>query len=102
LLFKNNRLNWLSSSLIQENYMQTVGAFDAKTHFSALLEKVEKGEQIMITKHGRAVAKLIPIEISESISRSDVINKIKAFRKKHKYSLTGLDWKTLRDEGRRY
>ncbi len=82
--------------------MQTVGAFDAKTHFSALLEKVEKGEQIMITKHGRAVAKLIPIEISESISRSDVINKIKAFRKKHKYSLTGLDWKTLRDEGRRY
>ena len=40
--------------------MQTLGAFEAKTHFSALLDKVEKGEQIVITKHGRIVAKLVP------------------------------------------
>lgn len=40
--------------------MHTVGAFEAKTHFSALLEEVKKGEQIIITKHGRAVAQLSP------------------------------------------
>ena len=38
----------------------TVGAYEAKTHLSRLLEQVEGGETITITKHGRAVAKLVP------------------------------------------
>jgi len=44
----------------------TFGAFDAKTHLSALLQRVEAGEQITITKHGRAVAKLVPVAESET------------------------------------
>jgi prevent-host-death family protein len=40
---------------------RTVGAFEAKTHFSALLEEIEQGREITITKHGRPVAKLVPI-----------------------------------------
>jgi len=39
----------------------TVGAFEAKTHLSELLARVEEGEQITITKHGRPVARLTPI-----------------------------------------
>jgi prevent-host-death family protein len=39
----------------------TVGAFEAKTHLSELLAKVEEGEEITITKHGRPVARLIPV-----------------------------------------
>ena len=42
--------------------MQSIGAFDAKTHFSALLLKVEQGEKFIITKHGNEVAMLVPIE----------------------------------------
>ncbi|MGB4325619.1 MAG: type II toxin-antitoxin system prevent-host-death family antitoxin [Candidatus Nanopelagicales bacterium] len=38
----------------------TVGAFEAKTHLSELLQRVEHGEHITITKHGRVVARLIP------------------------------------------
>lgn len=38
----------------------SIGAFAAKTHLSALLERVEKGESITITKHGRPVARLVP------------------------------------------
>ena len=38
----------------------TVGAFEAKTHLSELLQRVEHGEHITITKHGRGVARLIP------------------------------------------
>jgi prevent-host-death family protein len=39
----------------------TVGAFEAKTHLSALLDRAEKGETITITKHGRPVARLVPV-----------------------------------------
>ena len=38
-----------------------VGAFEAKTHLSELLARVEAGETIAITKHGRPIARLIPI-----------------------------------------
>ena len=40
--------------------MITVGAFEAKTTLSALLERVAGGEEVLITKHGRAVARLVP------------------------------------------
>ena len=40
--------------------MMSVGAFEAKTHLSALLDRVEDGEEVTITRHGRPVAKLIP------------------------------------------
>ncbi|MBC5803349.1 MAG: type II toxin-antitoxin system prevent-host-death family antitoxin, partial [Candidatus Eremiobacteraeota bacterium] len=36
--------------------MKTVGVFEAKTHFSALVEEASKGETITVTKNGRAVA----------------------------------------------
>ena len=40
--------------------MKTVGAYEAKTHLPLLLDEVERGEEITITRHGRPVAKLIP------------------------------------------
>ncbi|MFY9231666.1 MAG: type II toxin-antitoxin system prevent-host-death family antitoxin [Candidatus Nanopelagicales bacterium] len=40
----------------------TDGAFEAKTHFLSLLDCVEMGEEILITKHGRPVARLVPAE----------------------------------------
>ncbi len=39
----------------------SVGAFEAKTRLSELLQRVEAGEQVIITKHGRPVARLVPI-----------------------------------------
>jgi prevent-host-death family protein len=41
--------------------MKSVGAYEAKTHLPRLLEQVEKGESITITKHGREVARLVPV-----------------------------------------
>ncbi|EKD74548.1 MAG: hypothetical protein ACD_44C00406G0001 [uncultured bacterium] len=78
--------------------MQSIGSFEAKTHFSSLLQKVEKGEQVIITKHGRPVAKLIP---AFSVNKAEIkltIEKIKKFNRSH---FLKLDWKVLRDEGRR-
>lgn len=45
--------------------MTTVGAFAAKTHLSALLEQVARGEEIGITKHGKAIARLVPARQAE-------------------------------------
>ena len=78
--------------------MQTMGAFEAKTHFSALLNKVEKGEQVVITKHGRAVAKLVPTTKSSHERTRQLINDLKMLSQS---SSLGLDWKKLRDQGRR-
>lgn len=41
--------------------MTTVGAYEAKTHLPRLLDEVEGGKTITITKHGREVARLIPV-----------------------------------------
>lgn len=41
--------------------METVGSFEAKTKLAELLDKVEAGESITITRHGKAVARLVPV-----------------------------------------
>lgn len=40
--------------------MITVGAFEAKTKFSELLDRVAGGEEVVVTRHGRTVARIIP------------------------------------------
>lgn len=39
-----------------------IGAFEAKTHLSELLQRVEAGQEITISKHGRPVARLVPFD----------------------------------------
>ena len=42
--------------------MKHVGIFDAKTHLSSLVDEVEKGGEIVITRHGKPVARLVPTD----------------------------------------
>jgi prevent-host-death family protein len=42
--------------------MKHVGIFEAKTHLSSLVDEVEKGDEIVITRHGKPVAKLVRAE----------------------------------------
>ena len=60
--------------------MTTVGAYDAKTHLAALLEQVERGETITITKHGREVARLVPVS-PRAADPDDVINALREARR---------------------
>ena len=79
--------------------MRKVGAFEAKTHLSALLEEVERGEEVVITRHGKPIARLVP-EAEIDRERVDAaIAKLKELRAGS--SLGDLSWKELRDEGRR-
>ena len=80
--------------------METVGAFAAKTHLSDLLERVERGERFTITRHGKPVAQLTPVDQRDSAAVKDAIARLKAFRKGH--SLGGISLRELIEEGRRY
>lgn len=77
-----------------------VGAYEAKTRLSELLEKVEAGEEITITKHGAPVAKLVPIKREASVEeRADAIQRIQKLAAG--LSLGGLKVRDLINEGRR-
>lgn len=77
-----------------------VGAYEAKTHLSRLLERVKQGESITITKHGTPIARLVPVEKSgRQRTVSEAIEEILEFRKHHK--LDGLTIRELIEEGRR-
>jgi prevent-host-death family protein len=75
----------------------SVGAYDAKTHLPRLLDQVERGESVTITKHGRAVARLVPVR-RQSTSES-VIADLRAARVG--VLLRELAIRELIDEGRR-
>jgi prevent-host-death family protein len=79
--------------------MRAVGAFEAKTHLSSLLERVEQGEEILITRHGKAVARLVPAATADRAEVAAAIARLKELRAGT--TLGGLSWKALRDTGRR-
>jgi len=42
--------------------MSEIGAFEAKNRLGSLLDRVERGEEIVITRRGKAIAKLVPVD----------------------------------------
>jgi prevent-host-death family protein len=80
--------------------MIEVGAFEAKNTLGTLLDRVERGEEIVITRHGRPVARLVPNggSIDQTMARA-VLERIRARAPKG----IGFDWQQLkadRDMGR--
>ena len=85
-----------------------IGAFEAKNTLGSLLDRVERGEEIVITRHGKPVARLVP-----NVSRADVDEVQAAFDRlrerarrlaRENPNVPAFDWeevKKLRDEGRR-
>ena len=62
-----------------------VGIFQAKTHLSALLDRVAKGECITITRHGKPAAMLVPIKETEhKLRHKEVVSAMKALRERVK------------------
>lgn len=80
--------------------MREIGAFEAKTHLSALLDAVAAGESLIITKRGRPVARLIPHDATHREDRARAAATLRALRQR-------IGWASveeilaLRDEGRR-
>jgi prevent-host-death family protein len=79
--------------------MDDIGAFEAKTHLAALLDRVEQGEELVITRRGRPVARLVPAADTAYVRAADAVARLRALRSS--VTLGGLDWRQLRDTGRR-
>lgn len=60
--------------------MATIGAYEAKTHLSELLDRVARGERIVITRHGQPVAVLQPPDTATTRGVSEAIAGIRALR----------------------
>jgi len=80
--------------------MSSVGSYEAKTHLPSLLDRVAKGEQITITKHGVPIAKIVPISDKKYIDRQAAIEKLMALSKG--LTLDGLSIRETIEEGRKY
>ncbi len=79
--------------------MKTVGAYEAKTHLSQLLDRVSKGERICILRHGVPVATLQPVASSNQKPTRETIDELRQFRTRVR--LDGLSLREMIEEGRR-
>jgi prevent-host-death family protein len=79
--------------------MRSIGAYEAKTHLSSLLDEVARGERITITKHGHPVAVLVPPGSADRPDADAALAHIRELRKGIR--LSGLSIRELIDEGRR-
>lgn len=79
--------------------MIEVGELEAGAHLSSLLDKVAKGEEVLITRRDKAVARLVPVVEHDRERIAEAIRNIRELRKG--VTLDGVSWKELRDEGRR-
>ena len=78
--------------------METVGAYEAKTHLAQILDRVAGGEKITIARHGVPVAVLQPAAPARQTPVRAVIEQLRNFRQNHR--LDGLALRDLIEEGR--
>ncbi|MGE0520967.1 MAG: type II toxin-antitoxin system Phd/YefM family antitoxin, partial [Candidatus Binatia bacterium] len=72
----------------------------AKNRLSELLARVERGEEIVITRHGHAVARLVPTADFDREAVQGAIDQIKELRSRQ--TLGDVDLQDLVNAGRRY
>ncbi len=76
-----------------------IGAYEAKTHLSRLLDEVADGKRFVITKHGVPVAVLQPADPGRRLGSQDAVAALKRFREGITLGQPGL--RQLLEEGRR-
>ncbi len=87
--------------------MESVGLFEAKTHLSELIARAERGEEVIITRHNKPVAKLVPItEVSPELYQRrlaalDALQAVGREVEKRGGPITVEEILSWRDEGRR-
>lgn len=81
--------------------METIGAFEAKTHLASLLDRVAKGEKITITRHGVPAALLVPVgPVERKLSHKEIVDGMRNLRRRVKPGKMSV--RDMVNEGRRY
>ena len=82
--------------------MREVGTLEARNSLSALLELVEHGEEITITRHGRPVARLVPAKVRDVEKARQAARDLLDMRKEVRPDPEGLTIRDYIEMGRRY
>jgi prevent-host-death family protein len=87
--------------------MHTVSIAQAKSQLSSLIHAAESGEEVVFTRHGKPVVRLVaehPVVATESQAQREAaaLDQLDAARQKLRGKVQFADWKALRDEGRRF
>jgi prevent-host-death family protein len=81
--------------------MKHVGSYEAKTHLARLLDTVEAGESVVITRNGRPAARLVPVPAGVP-DVDAAVAAVREFGERYRGRLTGLSPRTLVQDGRRF
>jgi prevent-host-death family protein len=79
--------------------MIKIGSFDAKTHFSDIIQKANKGEEYLITKNGKPMARILPPETGGNIIKESAARILK---RRAKYTSSQKEIRSFIEEGRKY
>lgn len=98
----HGKIDWSTTSRTSSitGTMSEIGAYEAKTHLSALLRRVEEGERITITRHGVPVAELVPPGGRGTVGAREAVTELRSFGNGRTLG-SDLCVRDLIDEGRR-
>ena len=81
---------------------QQIGAFEAKTHFSQIINDVARGADYVVTKRGKPVAKIIPIEQKPEMTFQEAAEALKEMRKLYRGKPGSFNIREAIEDGRKY
>jgi prevent-host-death family protein len=79
--------------------MRSAGIFEAKQNFSQLIDAVEAGEEVRITRHGKEIVRMLPVKMVV-VSDEQIERELRAMHELQARIKPGPGWRELRDEGR--
>ncbi|GHV93843.1 antitoxin [Spirochaetia bacterium] len=79
---------------------QKIGTFEAKTHFSQLIEAVESGADFIITKRGKPVAKILPFKQEKEMTFKEAVEQLQEMRKLYRGKPGSFNIREAIEEGR--
>ena len=79
---------------------QRIGSFEAKTHFSRIIEEVEHGADFIVTRRGKPVAKIIPFKQEKTMTRMEAIERLMEMQKLYRGKPGSFNIREAREEGR--
>ena len=80
---------------------QHIGTFEAKTHFSQIIEKAEHGAGFIITRRGKPVAKIIPFKQEPEMTFKEAVRQLIEMRKLYRGKPGSFNIREAIEEGRR-
>ncbi len=79
--------------------MERIGIYDARSKLSELIERVQSGEEVVLTRHGEPVARLVPEKRRRKGSGAAAVARIRALARR--LNIRDVDVRKLIEEGRR-